>query len=219
MNAATVRSLYLIILTASWLDASAVTWMETAKTAIPMTGVDAIAAAEYSFQNTSGKSVRVLSVQPGCDCVSARADKEVYAAGERGVLRVEYRLAGKEGRQTTTIAVRTDAAPDHPTLLTLVAEIPEPVRVTPRVLFWRLDEPGTEKEFEVVLDGSGKAKVTDLQIANPTFTGRLLAGPSPQRFRLVVAPVRTSELSQATIRLNAIVDGRPEVVVLQAAVK
>ncbi len=208
-----------VFLVSTSSEALGVAWHETTRRVATSSSAGGVAVAEYSFRNASDKPVRVSAVKPGCDCVTARADKAMYAPGEPGVIRAEYALGGKKGRQETTILVTTDDAPNHAAVLTLIVTLPEPIRIEPRTLYWRVDESPNEKQFDIVLDGAAKVRLTDVHIANESFTGRLSPRTEPNRFQLTVVPTNTGKLAQATIRLNAIVDGRPEVVVLQAAVK
>ena len=104
-------------------------------------------------------------------------------------------------------------------MLKLILDIPEPVAINPKFVFWRMGEPAAEKSVEVTLADPGKMSLGEVRCAEPSFIVRLELGKEPGRHRVVIRPADTSKLMQAPIRLTATVNGDPKVLVIYAAVK
>jgi hypothetical protein len=178
-----------------------------------------VVSASFPFRNGSRGTQEILSVVPGCDCVAAHAAKRTYAPGERGEVRVEFTIGDRVGRQERKIGVITDDAPGEPRFLTLIVTIPEPVAIQPRFLFWKVGEASEEKSFEIRLLDPGTTTLGAVQCTSPDFAVRLETTGQPGLFRLCARPVTASKPVQVTVRVNAVVADRPEVVVLYLLVK
>jgi len=177
------------------------------------------AVAEYSFRNAGPKTVRILSVAPSCDCVTAKADRAAYAPGESGTIRAEFTVGGSEGHNEKSVNVVTDDDPAHPQRLLLTVDLPEPVALRPRAVFWKTGEPAAEKAVEIVLAEPAKAALGDVQCAEATFAARVEPLTERGHYRVQIKPAATDRLAQATIRLNATVEGQSRVYVIYAVVK
>ncbi len=179
-----------------------------------------MAAGVFYFKNAGDHAVRILSLTPSCDCLQPALKQNVYAPGEAGEIRVEFSLGGRAGRQEKNIAVLTsDDAPNAPTVLKMIVDIPEPVVLQPRFLFWRLGEDPAAKDIEIIIAEPAKTTLGDAQCATAGFSVQLESAGSAGHHRLRIKPIDTKQLLQATIRLNATVNGQPRVFVLYAAVK
>ena len=205
-------------LASSLWAAGEVQWRETEQLLQPPKGSERV-VAEFHFENTGTEPLRFAAVRPSCDCVSAAPDKASYAPGEAGVVRAEFTVAGREGLQEKTIAVTTSEGTARPITLTLRIALPEPIALRPRFLFWRAGEPATSKDIEVVFAEPEQARVLELTGAEPAFRAKLMPDERAGHYRVSITPASTKKIAQATIRLNARIDGIPRVIVLYAAVK
>jgi hypothetical protein len=178
-----------------------------------------VAEAAFPFRNAGPTTVWIDAVRPDCDCVSARTAKPDYAAGEEGEVRVAFALAGRSGLQEKTVAVTTTDDLKKPVRLTLHVLIAEPVAIAPRSLFWAVGGPADEKAITITLAEPAKTTLGEVQCSSSAFAARLESGDKPGAYRLCLKPADTRQIAQATIRLNVIVAGRPQVFVLWAAVK
>lgn len=89
----------------------------------------------FSFVNTGTKPVRITSVESSCGCTVGKPDRDVYAPGEQGEIRVDFKPGSRRGVQSNWIDVRTDAGTGT-VRLEFVVVIPELVSVSPRLLTW-----------------------------------------------------------------------------------
>lgn len=176
------------------------------------------AVAVYPFRNAGDKPVRILSLDPSCNCVSAEPSKELYAPGEAGEIRVTASLAGFVGRLRRSIVVETDDVAGKFAELTLTLDIPEPVTISPRFLLWQVGDKPEEKSLEIVLAEPGKTKLGEVECRHPVFSARLTPEQAG-RCRLLVKPADTQRPAEATIRLNVTIAGRPQSCVIYVAVR
>ena len=214
------KGCFILLLAMVAASAQALTW-ESSVHEVTVDGNQESVTTTFRFRNAGGKPVRIISLRPSCDCLSAntKPPNEVIAQGESGELRVEFALGGRAGRQEKTITVTTDDAPNAPTVLRLIVDIPEPVAISPKFIFWRVGEPAAEQAIEITLADPEKAKLGEVLCPEAAFTARLEPGSSPNKFRVLIRPAGTAKPVQAPIRLSAVVDGQPRVYVLYAAVK
>ncbi|HTX64998.1 MAG TPA: DUF1573 domain-containing protein [Opitutaceae bacterium] len=176
------------------------------------------AVAVYPFRNTGTRPVRILALDPSCSCVEAEPDREVYAPGATGAIRVDVALAGYVGHLRRSVAVETDDPDQKFTELTLTLDIPEPVAIMPRFLFWAVGEPAAQKSLIIAVADPAKASIGAVESDNPRFAVRLMPG-SPGQYRLLVAPADTGRPAEATVRLHAMVGGREQAYIIYLAVK
>ncbi|MDD2764128.1 MAG: DUF1573 domain-containing protein [Opitutaceae bacterium] len=176
------------------------------------------AAGVFLFRNTQNKPVRILSVFADCHCVAARPEKDVYAPGESGEIRAEFVFAGRVGRQIKTITVVSDEPGGKAASLTLTVDIPEPVVVNPRFLFWPTGGPPAERSLEIIVTEPKQTEIGELQCSNPFFSARLQPEQAG-RYRLLIKPSGTQQPAEATIRLNVTVAGRPQSYQVYVAVR
>jgi hypothetical protein len=176
------------------------------------------AVAVFPFHNGGDKPVRIIALDPSCSCMAAEPGKELYAPGESGEIRVEMTLTGYVGHLRRSVAVETDD-PDHKFAeLTLTVDIPEPVAITPRFLFWRVGDRPEEKSLEIVVAEPAKTTISGIECDNPRFRARLSPGPAG-RYRLLVIPADAQQPADAAIHVKAVVGGRAQDYVVYVAVK
>lgn len=185
--------------------AEALTWQTVWRTVVAENGQTMVALG-FPFKNTGSQSVRIVSLVPSCDCLSPKLDKQTFAPGESGELNVEFSVGGRAGRQEKTITVTTDAVADSATVLKLIVDIPEPVGISPRFVYWRTGETDKEKVLEVTLAEPNRDAVGEVKCAEPAFDVRLEPGTESGRHRVFIRPIDTSKPVQAPIRLTAVVN-------------
>ncbi len=176
---------------------------------------------EFAFRNDGARPLRFVTLRPSCDCLTARASKEVFAPGESGVVKVEFTVGGRIGRQEKFVTVTTDDPAEKPVSLLIVVEIPEPVAVQPRQLFWEKAAAAAEKTVAIALAQPGKDSRVEAQCADERFAVTVEPAAGAGAYRLRVRPVTTAELAQATVRVTVWMagEGHPQVLVIVVGVR
>jgi len=197
---------------------AAVSWAGTAAELTVAAGQEKT-VAEFAFRNSGTQPLRFTSLRPSCDCLSAEASKTSFAPGETGTVRVEFTVGGRQGRQEKFVTVTTDDPAEKPVSLLVVVEIPEPVAMQPRQLFWAKGAAVTEKTVAIGLAQPGKDSRVEAQCADERFTVTVEPAPGAGAYRLRVRPVTTSDLAQATVRVTVWIEGHPQVSAITVGVK
>src|SRR3954451_8182529 len=110
---------------------------------------DKQAIGHFKYQNTGKTPVRFKSVHASCGCTTAQTQKEEVPPGGKGEITATFNIGDRTGTQVKTVTVETDEATNQKTVLTLKAEIPQQLEVTPNFVFWKQgDKPDQKKSKE-----------------------------------------------------------------------
>ena len=107
---------------------------------------------EFRFTNRGSTTVRIRDVGSSCGCTVPSLEKEVFAPGESGRIRAVYHVDADEGLRSETITVTTDEPLPGPYTLTLEVAVEIPIRITPRLLYWRVGDDPAPKALRLVVD-------------------------------------------------------------------
>ena len=67
-------------------------------------------ASTFTFENKGKGALVISSVTSSCGCTIPKYDTKPIAPGSNGSIEVEFDSSGKNGRQTKTITVRSNAS-------------------------------------------------------------------------------------------------------------
>lgn len=207
----------LLVLAAKAPCTAALEWKTTdqeLKTAVGQAQAEAV----YPFRNTGDRPVRIISLDPSCRCVTAEPDKAVCGPGESDEIRVDVALAGFSGRIWRSVAVETDDPDQRYTNLTLTLDLPKPVSIEPRFIYWRIGDPADAKRVEISLADPKITILGAVKSENPAFKTRVTA-LGKGRYRLSIRPTTTTRVADAPIELQVRIGAESEVYVVYAAVK
>lgn len=173
----------------------------------------------FPFRNAGRDVVRIVSIQPDCGCTTARLAKEQWQPGENGEVAATLALQGRTGRVERHIQVTTDDAPDQPTMLTFVVEVPEVVSITPRFLPWATDGATDERWVSIVFSDPQTMRIDEVRCDSPWFQTRLEPAGKPGSYRLGVRPKDGAPPSQVAIQIKATVASHPKTFIVYALKK
>ncbi len=125
--------------------------------------------AEFPFANTGAETVRILETHAACGCTVPEIAEKTYAPGAAGVVKVRFDIGGRQGQQVKQVTIRTDAG-DH--LLTLVADLPQRLLVTPRLHVFRAGE--RDRVFKVEIRSDAPVKKIELGAPSPLYAAELV---------------------------------------------
>jgi hypothetical protein len=82
---------------------------DTSRKQVTYDGSTKILRTEFAFTNKGKATARITSVKSGCKCcTSAKAEKLVFAPGERGAIAVRVDVSGKQLPIIKPVVVGTD---------------------------------------------------------------------------------------------------------------
>lgn len=159
----------------------------------------------YCFTNTGNMPISILGIRPSCGCVTTSLQKFDYAPGEGGEIKVVFDLGMDEfaALQKRTILVTNSEAPQTPTVLRLVVQVPETVRASPELVSWH---SGEHQAKEVVIKSG--PNVEPYRLVQTTFNDNFNVEVKPEvegrKYRLKITPVKTDSPSYAELKFNVL---------------
>jgi len=178
----------------------------------------AMPVASYEFRNATTAPITITQAVPSCDCITVELAAKTYAPGERGTLVVRFDPTGRSGIVMRTIAVSTDEPGEPPQVLTLTAELPEVLTLTPHDLRWAAGEPPATKTVDVLVNLPEGVELTAAWANHPDFKVELITVTARSHYRVKVTPPG-GEKREGEMRQTAAATSRPAqaVILLKAS--
>jgi hypothetical protein len=157
--------------------------------------------AHFHFTNTGTNPVEIRNVESSCGCTTAALDKRVYKPAETGEIVAKYTVGTHVGTQEKTLLVLTnDGRP--PTTLTLVAHIPEILRINPPMVTWMHDEAPDAKQISLELMQDAPFDDISVESSSPRATAKLVPVTKGRTYELVVVPESTDRFLYAKLTIH-----------------
>ncbi len=77
---------------------------------------DGVVTCEFEFVNTGNEPLVILSAKPSCGCTVPEYPKKPIAPEGRGIIKVSFNPAGRQGGFMSTVTVRTNGREKRTTL-------------------------------------------------------------------------------------------------------
>jgi hypothetical protein len=158
--------------------------------------------AEFKFRNRGTEPATIEYVEPTCDCVTAEADKKVYAPGESGKVHAVIAFDGVTGHIEKIIMVRVAGEPKE-VMLTLAAEVPELLRVTPKALAWKIGEAAAAKCAELTVAAGRKLRLDGVTSNSAHISAKLEPVREGEAYTLSVTPDGTNTARFAILTIQS----------------
>jgi hypothetical protein len=174
-------------------------WQATTLTVVPVpfqTTQDVV----FQFRNTGTKPVTLADLQTNCDCLDAKADRNVYAPGATGTIKARFTIGDRSGLYERLVTVVTDETPNTAKLVVRI-EVPEIAGVSPRSVEWKVNEATVEKFVEVTPASGLEINFADAQATSDAFTTRLEVLGGGKGCRVYLKPRSTAAPASAAVRI------------------
>ena len=163
---------------------------------------DESVTALFHFANTGDHVVKILSTKTSCGCTVAQLEKDEYAPGELGTLKVKFTFGDRSGHHTKQIEIYTND-PAKPTyLLTLEVDIPEFLRVEPQILAWGMNTEPTPKSAVVEVLSKDPIVIKGAESQSENFSVELTTLEEGRRYRVSVTPKKLTDQMQSKLKLT-----------------
>ena len=172
------------------------------------------AEVAFKFTNTGDRPVTIESVRTSCGCTTAKLDKQTYQPGESGEVTAVFAFGDRTGVQHKRITVKSsepapapgsspgsspgsnsaegDSSESEPVVhedyLYLKVTIPEPVKVRPRMVFWRVGEARAAKTVRVTLDDKQPIKLSLAGVEGDGVSAKLQPVEAGKQYELILTP-------------------------------
>src|SRR5215472_7084995 len=134
---------------------------------------DKQAVGHFTYQNTGKTPIKFKSVKASCGCTAAQTQKDEVPPGDKGEITATFNIGDRTGTQVKTVTVETDESPNQKTVLTLKAEIPQQLEVTPNFVFWKQGDKADTKTINVKVGKDFTVKHIKVTSATPNFEAKV----------------------------------------------
>src|SRR5437867_5769566 len=153
---------------------------------------DKQAIGHFKYENTGKTPVHFKSVHASCGCTTAQTQKDIVPPGDKGEITATFNIGDRTGTQIKTVTVETDETPNQKTVLTLKAEIPQQLEVTPNFVFWKQGDKPDTKTINVKVGKDFTVKHIKVTSATPNFEAKVEEAGNGQ-FKINVKPQDTNK--------------------------
>ena len=130
--------------------------------------------AEFKFTNTGKGKLKMGQIQTTCGCTVAALDKNEYAPGESGVVKIEYHAAKHPGPVTKQLYIASNDATNPRVELILKANIVLKVEYKPDTLKLKIDKDNAGAEAVTIKSIDGKEfSIKSFQSANNVLSAKV----------------------------------------------
>lgn len=155
----------------------------------------------FAFQNDRAQPVVIRQIKTSCGCSAATADQKTYAPGAKGEVQLDFKFGDRVGLQEKKAYVYLEGETE-PVVLTLHVEIPKPIAVTPRLVFWRLGEPAEAKAVTLQLAGMPGWQIKAVRPASAKFSAEFAPDTVPGVYRIKITPSATNTRTTSFVTLD-----------------
>ena len=180
---------------------AALTW-ETNQVDLKPALTDKTAVAHFKFKNTGDKAVKIVSVKPSCGCTTAKLAHDLIAPNESGEITATFNIGQRTGLQKKMITVVTDDQPDQPTMLTLVANIPQLLTVAPVFLYWSANDVLSPKTITVNVGADYPVEKLTVSATDKSISTEVKRGADKKTFEIVVKPTESGRPINASLKID-----------------
>src|SRR5712671_2539076 len=162
---------------------------------------DKEAVGHFKYQNTGSQPVRFKSVHTSCGCTVAQSQKEEVPPGEKGEITATFKIGDRTGTQVKNVTVETDEATNQKTVLTLKAEIPQQLEITPNFVFWKQGDKPDTKTINVKVGKDFTVKHIKVTSSTPDFQTKVEEAGNGQ-FKIDVKPQDTNKVVASMLTIQ-----------------
>jgi hypothetical protein len=154
--------------------------------------------AKYRFTNTGKEPIKIENVKTSCGCTTAGLKKTEYAPGESGEIEAKFEFGGRTGKQEKGIAVAVAGVP-QPTILRLLVDIEEPVKMQPQFVIWNVGDKPNAQIIRLTVADDVPAKILSVESDNPMIKTQLTPQQNGKAYELQITPSDTVRSAAATL--------------------
>ncbi len=158
--------------------------------------------ARFKFKNVSNSSVTIVEVKPSCGCTTTALSKKTYEPGEEGEISANFHVGEMTGIQEKHIIVKTDAAEDPMTQLTIKADIPKLLEIIPNSVSWNKGAQGASETVYVSPAEGVSIKVLGVDSSDERILPKLKALNGGKKYEVLVSLNNTDEAMKGFVRLD-----------------
>ena len=147
--------------------------------------------AEWSLTNTGANPVQILEIRSGCNCVEAKAEKNLLSSGASTKIRAHIRTlsqtGGKSSWKVTILFQHPDCIREEPKTLALLAtaELVADLRIEPTIISFKGAGPG-QSQLTIFDERSPPIRILKTTTNIPAITTRWVENGIPGNQSLLI---------------------------------
>ncbi|MGI8603626.1 MAG: DUF1573 domain-containing protein [Verrucomicrobiales bacterium] len=154
------------------------------------------------FTAQGSQSISIQRIDSTCGCLSAKANKETFAAGDKGYITAIFKLGGFEGEVTKSLYVITDD-PEHPKKhLTVSIMVPKLFEITPEVTSWTLGEEPAAKTVSFKVLQEKPVEITGVTSTRDNFKAEWKEVEKGRLYEITLTPTSTAQPVLGALRIE-----------------
>lgn len=152
---------------------------------------DAISVA-FPFSNKSDHPVRLGRIKPDCDCTTAvyENDKKTLQPGESCTVIATMKTGTFTGKVTKGITIEAEGSSYG---VSILADIPEIIRINPRQLAWKQGAEAKPQAITITLDPSCPIKLKEVSLSGKGFDFEPVTITPGKVYRVIITPKSTEK--------------------------
>jgi hypothetical protein len=163
--------------------------------------LDRVIVAKYRFTNAGAHAVKIQNVKASCGCTTAAPSKTEVAPGESGEIEAKFIFGGRTGKQQKAIVVTTSDS-QQPTLLRLVVNIEQTIKIQPVFVMWITGELPVSKIIRITVGEDAPEKIQSVVSDNPRVKVQMAELRAGKEYELQVTPDDTRQPTVATLTIK-----------------
>lgn len=156
----------------------------------------------FKFRNAGDKTVKVLSLESACSCLSAELDKAEYKPGEEGAGTARFKVASLVGRHEKYVIVSTDDPEQREWRISFILDVPAVVDIKPKTLQWFIGDEPTPKSCLVQFLGDDPAKVVNVTATRENVAFEWKELKEGREYLITVTPRTTDEVTLGALKIE-----------------
>ena len=120
---------------------------------------------------------------------------------QKGEITATFNIGDRTGTQVKTVTVETDEATNQKTVLTLKAEIPQQLEITPNFVFWKQGDKPDTKTINVKVGKDFTVKHLKVTSSTPDFQAKVEEAGKGE-FKIDVKPQDTSKVVASMLTIQ-----------------
>jgi hypothetical protein len=157
---------------------------------------------DFVFKNNGSRTVKVVSIDSACSCLSASLDKAEYAPGEKGTGKAEFKISSFIGRHEKSVHVQTDDPSQPEWVINFVIEVPEVIRIEPKTLQWWVGDPVEAKTTRVTMLGSEPMTIKNITSTREAVEFSWKEITPGKEFEITVKPKNTTDIMLGALKIE-----------------
>ena len=148
---------------------------------------------QFTFQAEGAMATEITEVQTTCGCLKAKADKQIYQPGEKGVIDCIFSVGSFEGEHIKSIYVITADKEKSRIPLKVTVNVPQLFEIKPQVQKWKVGEEPKPKTVSFKVLHKDPIEIVSLSSSRSAFTADFKEIKKGRKYEITLTPSDTSK--------------------------